>query len=304
MFAVEPKYDCPHELLLDHSAILNFLVANFSNDSKKIYRYPCSLCENLCDGENENWLCLTCLESYCSRYVRGHMQQHNEEMNTVFVTSDGHQVALSFSDGSFWCYACDSYVFSPRLKSISKAFGQLKHPSLDSSNLPTIQEQNENFENDDIGDNAKAKAQDYATEEPTILNTKFTFEELIEGLQTKRYRSVCFLTGAGISVAAGIPDFRSPGIGLYDKIRALSIPSLSSPESVFSLDVLNKQPELFYSLAKDLVTSTPQPVGAHHFIKRFADEGLLKMVFTQNIDSLELAAGLSPDYLVQVIRRN
>jgi hypothetical protein len=35
--------------------------------------------------------------------------------------------ALSFVDASFWCYACDSYIFSEKLRGISTAFGNLKH---------------------------------------------------------------------------------------------------------------------------------------------------------------------------------
>jgi len=39
-----------------------------------------------------------------------------------------------------------------------------------------------------------------------------------------------FLTGAGLSVAAGIPDFRTPGTGLYSQLEKYNLPR---PESIF-----------------------------------------------------------------------
>ncbi len=42
--------------------------------------------------------------------------------------------------------------------------------------------------------------------------------ELARGLKSDQYKSVALLTGAGVSVSSGIPDFRSPG-GMYDTLR-------------------------------------------------------------------------------------
>jgi NAD-dependent deacetylase sirtuin 2 len=54
------------------------------------------------------------------------------------------------------------------------------------------------------------------------------------------------LTGAGISVSAGIPDFRSPGSGLYDNLKEYDLPYA---EAIFTLDYFNEKPEPFYKLA-------------------------------------------------------
>ena len=62
-------------------------------------------------------------------------------------------------------------------------------------------------------------------------------------------RNIIVLAGAGASTAAGIPDFRSPGTGLYDNLQKYNLPT---PESIFSLDYFRKAPDAFYELAKDL----------------------------------------------------
>ena len=54
------------------------------------------------------------------------------------------------------------------------------------------------------------------------------------------------MTGAGISVSAGIPDFRSPGTGLYDNLKEYDLPY---PEAIFDIDYFKKKPEAFYKLA-------------------------------------------------------
>jgi NAD-dependent SIR2 family protein deacetylase len=38
-------------------------------------------------------------------------------------------------------------------------------------------------------------------------------------LKEKNFKKIAVLTGAGISVASGIPDFRTPGTGLYSKLQ-------------------------------------------------------------------------------------
>ncbi|PKI71642.1 histone deacetylase 6 [Punica granatum] len=59
---------------------------------------PC----NRCDHPSENWLCLCCKGVLCSRFVNKHMLQHYQQSN--------HSLALSFSDLSVWCFACDAYL--------------------------------------------------------------------------------------------------------------------------------------------------------------------------------------------------
>ena len=44
------------------------------------------------------------------------------------------------------------------------------------------------------------------------------YQEIIEGLKSNTFKNIIFITGAGISTSAGIPDFRSK-VGLFDQTR-------------------------------------------------------------------------------------
>jgi len=128
------------------------------------------------------------------------------------------------------------------------------------------------------------------------VTTPFTREDLINGIRCRRFRKVAFLTGAGISVAAGIPDFRTPKTGLYAQLKEFGLPH---PEEIFSLEFLLHNPEPFYAVAHRYLQYEVQPVLAHRFIKQFADQQTLFMDYTQNIDGLELDAGIPAELLVQ-----
>ena len=106
-----------------------------------------------------------------------------------------------------------------------------------------------------------------------------------------------FLVGAGISVSAGLPDFRSKDTGLYEKIKKLG---LEKPEQVFDIMHFAINPTTFYSLSKEIFNPNPLfPTDAHYFMKLVQDKGNLTMIATQNIDSLELKAGIDKSKLFQ-----
>mmetsp|Transcript_36742 Transcript_36742/g.116976 ORF Transcript_36742/g.116976 Transcript_36742/m.116976 type:complete len:335 (-) Transcript_36742:386-1390(-) len=107
--------------------------------------------------------------------------------------------------------------------------------------------------------------------------------------------NVIVMTGAGVSVSAGIPDFRSPGTGLYDNLQEYGLPYA---EAIFDLEFFRCNPQPFYRLCKELWPGRYKPTPAHVFISLLEKKGLLLRCFTQNIDSLESAAGLSSDKLV------
>lgn len=268
MFAVNPKTDCPHVEELDIEKITGRLY-------REIVHNPCEKCQDC----TENWLCLQCESIFCSRYVSGHMAQHNEEC--------GHMVALSFSDSSVWCYRCDSYVTSPAVTAMSRRLGDVKF-------TPGTEEVQ--GKSDALSSPLQTKVPFGSASKMTKEVAEFTFEDLVSGIQEKKFTKIAVLTGAGISVAAGIPDFRTPGTGLYSKVAELGLPY---PEAIFSLDFLKANPEPFFKIANGFLSFKAHPVMSHYFVKKIADEGMLLMNFTQNIDGLELEAGLPEELLVQ-----
>jgi NAD-dependent deacetylase len=92
------------------------------------------------------------------------------------------------------------------------------------------------------------------------------------------------LTGAGISVPSGIPDFRSPGTGLWENV---------DPMEVAHIDVFLNDPGRFWSYYRPrfgtLTEKEPNP--AHRVLAELEERGALEAVITQNIDMLHRRAG-------------
>lgn len=101
----------------------------------------------------------------------------------------------------------------------------------------------------------------------------------------KEARCPVALTGAGISVACGIADFRSPG-GLW---------SVFSPDEYASIEVFLKNPEKAWELYRELgrALENRQPSEAHFGLAKLEQAGVLTGIVTQNIDNLHQRAGSS-----------
>eukprot|EP00210_Caulerpa_lentillifera_P000144 g139.t1 len=125
------------------------------------------------------------------------------------------------------------------------------------------------------------------------LLDSFDLKGIAKYVKEKGVKNVICMCGAGISVNAGIPDFRSPETG-----TRLAEMGIKTPEDIFSLGFFKKDPKPFYSLAKEIMPGRFEPTKTHFFMKLLQDKGMLLRCYTQNIDSLESQAGLTSDKLI------
>jgi NAD-dependent deacetylase len=99
----------------------------------------------------------------------------------------------------------------------------------------------------------------------------------------KKSQKAVALTGAGISVESGIPDFRSPG-GLWERF---------DPSEYATIRAFEKNPAKVWVMLKEmdriLVRARPNP--AHYALAELEKRGMLLGVITQNVDNLHQAAG-------------
>lgn len=100
----------------------------------------------------------------------------------------------------------------------------------------------------------------------------------------KQSGSTVALTGAGISVPSGIPDFRTPGKGLWEKV---------DPLEVATIDAFHRDTKRFWEFYRPrfAMLGDKRPNEAHLALSELEERGLLDGVITQNIDLLHRKAG-------------
>ena len=175
-----------------------------------------------------------------------------------------HPVVFNIKSMSFWCYECNSYVF-----------------------------------NDELAVILDIASEDY--EVNNILYQPFfkTYDSVgvVDYIKSKNVHNIIVLAGAGMSTSAGIPDFRSPGTGLYFNLQKYHLPY---PEAVFDMEYFPSNPAPFYEVMKSMFPGQGYyfPTLCHKFIKLLSDNGMLKKIYTQNIDGLEEVAGIPTEKIV------
>jgi len=101
---------------------------------------------------------------------------------------------------------------------------------------------------------------------------------------------IAVLTGAGISTASGIPDFRSAA-GIY---------ATRASENVFDIELFRRDPAPFYKFAAWFypVIAHAQPNAAHNVLADWERGGKQIEIATQNVDDLHQRAGSQRVYPV------
>ncbi len=101
----------------------------------------------------------------------------------------------------------------------------------------------------------------------------------------RRAKKIAVLTGAGMSTAAGVPDFRGPK-GLYVTRRY-------DPETVFEIGHFDQDPKPFYQFTRDFLgmLKSIEPTLTHRFLANLERAGRDIGIVTQNIDGLHQKAG-------------
>lgn len=116
-------------------------------------------------------------------------------------------------------------------------------------------------------------------------------EDLVNRLTStlRQKKKIVIIAGAGISVSAGIPDFRSSK-GLFKTLKAQH-KLKASGKQLFDASVYkhNDTTESFHDMVRELSNQTKQakPSPFHHMIASIAEEGRLLRLYTQNVDGID-----------------
>jgi NAD-dependent histone deacetylase SIR2 len=112
-------------------------------------------------------------------------------------------------------------------------------------------------------------------------------QRLLDVLHKKR--KIVVIAGAGISVSAGIPDFRS-ATGLFNTLKK-EHKLKSSGKDLFDASVYqdNDSTATFHAMVRSLSTHTKraQPTAFHQLLATLAQEGRLMRLYTQNVDGID-----------------
>ena len=116
--------------------------------------------------------------------------------------------------------------------------------------------------------------------------------DLLRRLLDEAKRIVIF-TGAGISTESGIPDYRSPGTGLWHKITPIQFEDFIASESI-------RQESWRRRFSGERTIENAKPNKGHEAVAKLLREGKATAVITQNVDNLHQDSGVDPDQIIEL----
>jgi len=106
-------------------------------------------------------------------------------------------------------------------------------------------------------------------------------------------KRIVFFTGAGISTESGIPDFRSPGTGLWTRMKPIQFQDFMASDDV-------RQESWRRRFESERVMENARPNRGHHAVAQLVNAGKASAVITQNVDNLHQNSGIHPDQVIEL----
>ena len=106
-------------------------------------------------------------------------------------------------------------------------------------------------------------------------------------------RRIVFFTGAGISTESGIPDYRSPGTGLWNKIKPIEFQDFVASDDV-------RQESWRRRFASGAEWEDAKPNRGHRALAKLIADGKATTIITQNVDNLHQESGVSEERIVEL----
>ena len=106
-------------------------------------------------------------------------------------------------------------------------------------------------------------------------------------------RRILFFTGAGISTESGIPDFRSPGTGLWSQMKPIPFQDFIASDEV-------RQESWRRRFTSERTLESAKPNKGHLSIARLVEEGRCQAVITQNVDNLHQDSGVPAEQVIEL----
>ncbi len=104
---------------------------------------------------------------------------------------------------------------------------------------------------------------------------------------------IVVFTGAGISTESGIPDFRSPGTGLWNHIKPIQFQDFVASDAI-------RQESWRRRFTGERSMENAKPNKGHAAIAKLIRDGKATAVITQNVDNLHYVSGIGADQIIEL----